>query len=231
QKAIDTRDKLFSIIAHDLRSPLISISNFVQLVSIYLRDQKFDSIQRLATDMDRKNTQVLQLTDNLLNWAQAQSGALRPKTEQISLKQILDECDELYQQIATDKQIELTMPEESGYQVIADRNMLCTICRNLINNALKFTPRKGRIEISCFADGQMVWVNVTDSGIGIANEKITRLFSPNKSDVLLGTEGENSSGLGLLLCKEFIDIMNGQIRVESEKGKGSCFSVGIPQHV
>ncbi|MFV0376159.1 MAG: ATP-binding protein [Mangrovibacterium sp.] len=228
QKAIDTRDKLFSIIAHDLRSPLVSISNFVQLVNFYLRDNKLDSIQQLATDMGRKNAQVLQLTDNLLNWAQTQSGALQPKTEQINLKQILDECYELYQHIALDKQIELTIPGESAYQVIADRNMIRTICRNLINNALKFTPRKGRVEVSCYLDGQMVWVKVTDSGIGIASEKINRLFSPNKSDVLPGTEGEKSSGLGLLLCKEFVDIMNGQLRVESEVGKGSSFSFSVP---
>lgn len=231
QKAIATRDKLFSIIAHDLRSPLVTISNFVQLLNFYLRDNKFDSIQRLASDMNRKNEQVLQLTDNLLNWAQTQSGALQPKTEQTSLKEILDECYELYQHIAADKQIELRMTDDTDFLILADRNMIRTVCRNLMNNALKFTPREGHIEVSCSNDGQMVWVNVRDSGIGIPEDKIKRLFSPNKSDVLPGTEGEKSSGLGLILCKEFTEIMNGQIKVESQEGKGSTFSFCVPLFV
>ena len=228
QKAVNTQNKLFSIIAHDLRSPLVSVSNFVRLINYYLRDGRYDSIVKMAKEMDRKNEQVLELTDNLLNWAQSQSGELQPKLERICLNEILDECYELYQPVAERKEIELLLNETENCLIYADRDIIRTICRNLINNALKFTPRQGRVSIHCEYDKEYARVSISDTGLGISVEKVQRLFNPNKEDVRPGTDGEKSSGLGLSVCKEFCEILNGKITVDSEEGRGSTFRFSMP---
>ncbi len=230
QKAMLTRDKLFSIIAHDLRSPLVSVSNFVQLLNFYLRDGKYDSIQKMATEMDKKNQQVLELTDNLLKWARSQSEGMKVQNEKVSLTEILDECFELYSPIAQDKNITLIADQKGNCFVWADRDMLRTICRNLINNSIKFTPREGEVSVSYGCDEKYVRVSVKDTGIGISTDKINRLFNPEKNDVQLGTDGEKSSGLGLSVCKEFCGILQGKIEVESTEGLGSTFSFSLPKY-
>jgi signal transduction histidine kinase len=230
QKAMHTRDKLFSIIAHDLRSPLVSVSNFVRLLNFYLRDGKYDSIQRMAADMGKKNEQVLELTDNLLKWARSQSDGMKVRKENISLNEILDECLELYLPVAENKNITLTINQTSNCLLWTDRDMLRTICRNLINNAIKFTPRNGKVSVSYICDEKYARVSVTDTGIGINKSKISRLFNPEKSDVQPGTEGEKSSGLGLSVCQEFCRIMDGNIQIESTEGQGSTFRFSIPRY-
>lgn len=228
QKAMHTRDKLFSIIAHDLRSPLVSVSNFVQLLNFYLRDGKYDSIQRMASDMDRKNQQVLDLTDNLLKWARSQSDGMKVQNERVNLNEILDECYELYSPVAENKAITLKIEQRDHCLLWADRDMLRTICRNLINNALKFTPRNGAVTVSHCCNKKQARISVTDTGIGISQDKLTRLFKPEKRDVQQGTDGEKSSGLGLSVCFEFCRIMHGDIQVESSEGSGSTFTFTMP---
>jgi len=230
QKAVDTQNKLFGIIAHDLRSPLVSISNFVQLLNFYLRDGSYDSITRMAADMDRKNKHVLELTDNLLNWARSQSGGLRPQIKQTGLREILDQCYRLYLPVAERKNITLELENGDDCQIWTDRDMVRTICRNLINNALKFTPQEGTVRISYSCNDKKARISVSDTGMGISPDQQKRLFNIGKEDVRYGTDGEKSSGLGLMVCKEFCDILNGSVVVKSTEGVGSMFTFTIPTH-
>lgn len=230
QKAVNTQNKLFSIIAHDLRSPLVSVSNFVQLLNFYLRDNRYEDIAKMAADMNRKNQQVLELTDNLLLWAQSQSGGLTPYLQRINLNEILEECYELYVPVAERKGVALELHGADDCLLWADRNMVRTICRNFVNNALKFTAQSGKVSIDYACNETEVRISVSDTGLGISPEKINRLFSLAKEDVRNGTNGEKSSGLGLAVCKEFCEILHGKIDVSSTEGVGSTFSFTLPKY-
>jgi signal transduction histidine kinase len=155
---------------------------------------------------------------------------MKVRKENISLNEILDECLELYLPVAENKNITLTINQTSNCLLWTDRDMLRTICRNLINNAIKFTPRNGKVSVSYICDEKYARVSVTDTGIGINKSKISRLFNPEKSDVQPGTEGEKSSGLGLSVCQEFCRIMDGNIQIESTEGQGSTFRFSIPRY-
>ncbi|WP_205461874.1 tetratricopeptide repeat-containing sensor histidine kinase [Mangrovibacterium lignilyticum] len=228
QKAVNTQNKLFGIIAHDLRSPLVSVNNFVRLLNYYIADGRYDKITRMAKEMDRKNDQVLELTDNLLNWARSQSGGLTPVLQHISLNEILDECYELYLPVAERKEISLELEAEGNCLLWADRDMVRTICRNLINNALKFTPQKGTVRLNYSCTKTEARVSVSDTGMGISPDRQKRLFNVSKEDVRNGTDGERSSGLGLSVCKEFCEILHGKISVRSQENTGSTFTFTMP---
>ena len=229
QKSLNTQNKLFSIIAHDLRSPLVSISNFSKLIGFYVQDKKYDSLNDIAKLMDKKNDHVLELTDNLLSWAKSQTESLRPLYEPISIKKTIDECLELYHPIAKEKDITISYANQEELLLWADNNMVKTICRNLINNAIKFTQKKGVIKVYYENNNPSAHIYIIDSGVGISKEKLEILFKVDQEKVIQGTEGEKSSGLGLAVCKEFIDSMDGKIWVESQTGQGSkfCFELSL----
>ncbi len=228
QKSVDTQNKLFSIIAHDLRSPLISLSNFTKLINFYLLDNRIDEIREMAVQMDRKNDHVLELTDNLLSWAKGQSGSLSPLLEKLSLKKTVEECLDIYHPLAEDKGIELRFAETNDYVLWADRNMVKTICRNLVNNAIKFTPRDGIVSLAYELQGDLVKTSVSDTGIGMDDEQVKLLFDIDRKKTKYGTEGEESSGLGLSVCKEFVEKLGGEILVASKPDVGSTFSFTLP---
>ncbi len=228
QKSIHTQNKLFSIIAHDLRSPLVSISNVSKLIGFYLADNRMDDLKQVTRMMDQKNDQVLELTDNLLSWAKSQTAGLKPFYESVSIREIIEECFDLYISIAESKEIHLSCPTEEDQQLWGDRNMVKTICRNLINNAIKFTPREGSIQVEFRQIENEVTVCVKDSGIGVPKDKQHILFSINRDKVTPGTEGEKSSGLGLTVCQEFVHAMGGTIWVESNLKQGSTFCFKLP---
>lgn len=228
QKSIHTQNKLFSIIAHDLRSPLVSISNVSKLIGFYLADNRMDDLKQVTRMMDQKNDQVLELTDNLLSWAKSQTAGLKPFYESVSIREIIEECFDLYISIAESKEIHLSCPTEEDQQLWGDRNMVKTICRNLINNAIKFTPREGSIQVEFRQVENEVTVCVKDSGIGVPKDKQHILFSINRDKVTPGTEGEKSSGLGLTVCQEFVHAMRGTIWVESNLKQGSTFCFKLP---
>jgi len=228
QKAVNTRNKLFSIIAHDLRSPLVSISNISKLIGFCIRDNRTAAIGDLARQMDRKNDQLLDLTDNLLNWAKSQTESLSPLMEKISLNEIIEECFDIYEMVSSDKEITMRYEKQSDLLLWADRNMIKTICRNLINNAIKFTPRGGQIRVSGEQKNQFAKICICDSGIGISKERLNLIFEIDKKNVQSGTEGEKSTGLGLSVCREFTEKLGGEIFAESEEHKGSKFSFTIP---
>lgn len=224
QKLLNTQNRVFSIIAHDLRSPLVSIFNISSLIGYYIEDKEYVALEKTAGKMNQKIMKILGLTDNLLRWAQSQSESLEPAMMPLNIHEVLEECLEIYRPIAADKSILIKYDQQEHMLVWADRNMLRTICRNLINNAIKFTHNNGQIKLWHESDGRLVRITVKDSGVGIDNDKLERLFEINQEKISLDTSGEKSSGLGLSLCKEFVEAMKGRIWVQSQKDAGSQFT-------
>lgn len=224
QKSLNTQNKLFSIIAHDLRSPLASISNISSLIAFYIEDENYAALANTKKMMDQKTDQILDLTDNLLNWARSQTESLKPLFIPLSINEILKDCLQLYQPIALDKDITIDCLEQESVQIWADRNMVKTICRNLINNAIKFTKKNGQIKVWYESNGRFAQISIKDSGIGIEKDKLDSLFEIGHEKTTWGTAGEKSTGLGLSVCKEFVEAMDGKIWVESETGIGSKFT-------
>lgn len=222
-----TKDRLFQIIAHDLRSPLVSIDSITQLIPYWVEEQDYESLKKLSTTLELSVNNVLSLIDNLLNWALNQQGKFPYKPENLRLKENIHEAIEIYRSIAKMKNIELKFASSKDVMVFADKNMLCSVMRNLLNNAVKFTPDKGEIVVGIDSNQQFAKVWVKDSGIGIPKEKSKMVFELANAQGK-GTKGETGNGLGLFFCKEFVMMNNGDIFIESEKGKGTTITFTLP---
>ncbi|WP_265210622.1 PAS domain-containing sensor histidine kinase [Flavobacterium jumunjinense] len=223
-----TKDKLFSIIAHDLRSPFNSIIGFSELLTLNSADlepeekEKFCSIINVAA----KNTLIL--LDNLLNWAKSQTGQLRFNPEKVLFSAVILEIITLKKSLTKAKNITLDYSLSDEIEVYADVNMLKTVLRNLISNAIKFTELGGNIRVLATLKDQHVEITISDNGIGMNEEKCKELFKIASNTTTIGTANENGSGLGLVLCKEFVEKNRGTIWVESKEGKGSDFKFTLP---
>ena len=223
-----TKNKLFSIISHDLRSPFHIILGFQSL--LVRKYNEFSDIERLTMlrQLNSTSNQVYYLLENLLNWAKIQTSSIKHAPVRFNLKNVILRKSDLYWDIAEVKgiQIEQEIPEELF--AYADVALLETAVRNLINNAIKFTPAGGSILIKASENEKMITVSVIDSGIGMNANQMETLFDIEQTQSRYGTLGEKGSGLGLLLCKEFVEKNNGTITVESQPGKGSTFSFTVP---
>ncbi|WP_430401230.1 PAS domain-containing sensor histidine kinase [Flavobacterium sp.] len=221
-----TKDKLFSIIAHDLRTPFTNIIGLTGLLidnSIdYEESEKYIKILNSSA----KNTLIL--LDNLLNWAKSQTGQLIFKPEKIIISNVIQEIIALNKLHADTKSISVSYTSSNDLEVFADVNMLRTVLRNLISNAIKFTNTGGHINVKSILKNNHVEISISDNGIGMNEEKHKFLFEIISNTTTLGTANENGSGLGLVLCKEFVNKNGGTIWAESEEGKGSCFKFTLP---
>ena len=223
------KDKFFSIIAHDLRSPFNSFLGLTQIMAEELPSLTMAQVQDIAIKMSKSATNLYRLLENLLEWSQIKNGTFSFNPEVIQLSLVVDGCIDLIQASAKNKDIEIASDIADGVEVFADRNMIQTIIRNLISNALKFTPKGGKVNLSAKASGnQFIEIAIKDSGIGMSLVLIGNLFRIDLKTNRLGTDNEPSAGLGLLLCKEFVEKLGGKIWVKSEVGKGSTFSFSIP---
>ncbi len=218
------KDKFFSIIAHDLRSPFTGFLGLTQLMAEDLKAMSLDDIQGIAVNMRDSATNIYRLLENLLEWSRMEQGLIPFHPVEIELLGLVHESTLMILEAARVKGIEIQYSIAEELQVVTDRNILKTILRNLLSNAVKFTPRGGQILITAkAAAGNSVEVCVRDSGIGMNAELAGKLFRIDASTGREGTEGESSTGLGLILCKEFVEKHGGSIRAESEEGKGSSF--------
>ena len=222
-----TKDKLFQIIAHDLRSPLVSMDSITQLIPYWVEEQDYDSLMKLSKTLELSVKNVLSLIDNLLNWALDQQGKFPYKPENMLLKDNILEAIDVYKPIAEIKNIDLRFTYTKDVRVFADRNMLFTVMRNLLNNAVKLTPEKGEITIGIGSNVNFAKVWVKDSGIGIPKEKKEEVFELANGHGN-GTKGETGKGLGLFFCKEFVKMNNGDIFIESQEGMGTTITFTLP---
>jgi len=220
-----TKDKLFSIIAHDLRSPF---NNIIGLSDLLLENIiSFEESEKYIKILNSSAKNTLVLLDNLLNWAKSQTGHLRFKPENILFSEIILKNISLNRLLAETKNISINYFSSDDVEVYADENMLKTVLRNLISNAIKFTNVGGNIKIYAFLKQDHVEITISDNGIGMNEKKRKSLFDIS-TKTTLGTANENGSGLGLVLCKEFVMKNKGEIWVESEEGKGSSFKFTLP---
>jgi PAS domain S-box-containing protein len=225
-----SKDKFFSIISHDLRSPFNSLLGVTEYMSQYYKEMTPDEIKDSVMNIYKSSQKVYNLILNLLEWSRLQSGRLEVDKTNIDLKEIGDEIIGLYKEAAKSKQIMLFNRITDEVVVYADRYMIETVMRNLVSNAIKFTPHGGTITISAFEQPQhrMTEVSVSDTGIGISKANQKKLFRIDEQYRREGTADEKGTGLGLILCKEFIEKNGGIIRVESDEEKGSKFIFTIP---
>ncbi len=223
-----TKDKFFSIIAHDLKSPLgiiINISEYIINNSKNIsNNETFELIERVKSS----GYSLLTLLDNLLEWSKAQTGNIKFTPIKVDLRKTIFECIYLYKKQAAEKNITIHNNVKEKFEIIADKYMLEVIIRNLISNALKFTNENGNIHINAEINNSSIIASVEDDGIGIPPEIIPDLFDIGENVTRLGTKSEKGNGLGLILCKEFIEKHNGQILVESivDKGTKVTFTLG-----
>ena len=228
RELVTTKDKLFSIIAHDLRSPFNGLLTFSELLIHNPKDLDDAEAESYLEIINSLSKNTLDLLDNLLNWAKAQTGQLIYKPETTNLSVIVREILEISKSIAKIKNISLNYTQNSDIEVFADVNMLKTILRNLISNAIKFTHANGEIAIYALQNQNNIEITVSDNGVGMSEETLNKLFSIDRNVAKLGTADEKGSGLGLILCKEFIEKHGGEIWIESEPGKGSAFKFTLP---
>lgn len=222
-----TKDKLFQIIAHDLRSPIVSMESITQLIPYWIEEQDYDSLQRLSKTLEVSVHNVLSLIDNLLNWALSQQGKFPYTPENIKLDENIRETIDVYEPIAKIKKIHLEFRPKKNINVFADRNMLFTVMRNLLNNAVKFTPEYGKIIVGIDSNQQFAKVWVKDSGVGIPEDKKEMVFELANGNTK-GTKGETGKGLGLFFCKEFVNINNGDIFIDSSPSEGTKITFTLP---
>lgn len=225
---IATKDKFFSIIAHDLKGPFNNIMGLTLYLKENLECKNFETIKDYINHLYELSNSSHNLLVNLLEWASIQRNTIIFNQEKVNLHSVVLECVGLLKTNVSNKNISLVVSIPNDSIVYADRNMLKTVIRNLLSNAIKFTPAKGRIEISEKRKFDFVEICVCDSGVGIDYETLAKIFDINEQQSTFGTEGEPGTGLGLPLCKEFVEKHGGEIWVESELAKGSKFGFTIP---
>ena len=225
---ISNRDKMYSVIAHDLRSPMASIRMVLNLVvNSVSKDVVGPELFELLDKANRESEEVHDLLDNLLKWTKSQTGRLNVVRQELDLNDIIPGVVDIFEMIALTKKINLDYQgSDKPVVAVVDNDMLKTIVRNFLSNAIKFSPEDSTIEISLSTEGDFAKISVHDHGVGIDPERLDSIFK--KGDTTYGTGGEEGSGLGLQLCADFARKNDGDVRVESVVGEGSTFSVLVP---
>jgi PAS domain S-box-containing protein len=225
------KDKFFSIISHDLRSPFNSLLGLTEYITHSYDEMTPLEIKSSISNVNNASKQVYNLILNLLEWSMIQSGRLTVNKSVINLSELGNEIINLYEEGANFKQLKLVNNMEQEILVYADKYMIDTIVRNFVSNSIKFTNPGGQIVIKGIINGDNAEVSVTDTGIGISPEDQKNLFRIDEQTRRDGTANEKGTGLGLILCKEFIEKNSGVLWVESEEGKGSRFSFTVPRYL
>lgn len=223
------KDRIFSVVSHDMRSPVNTLISFIDI----LEDAEIpaDKLRLYAATLKNQLQHTSVLMENLLNWASSQMKGFTPRIAPVPVKELVNETMAVLQKQADEKNIRINNLAGEALLVSADRNMLALVIRNTISNAIKFTPAGGAIEIGAVQKNGQVSIMIKDNGTGMPVEKVRAFNDPvylQSLDTQRGTGGESGTGLGLLLCKTFVALMQGNIRVESKEGEGSVFLVVLP---
>ncbi len=218
------KDKMFSVIGHDLRSPLSSVKMTLEFLS-KMANKKDDPIVENINIMLKTTDEVFGLLENLLGWAKSQSGNLSINKEELLISEVVNSVYLLNKGNLELKEISFQSEVNENAKVFADLSTIKVVLRNLVSNAIKFTPENGTITISANENDRKTVITVADSGIGISEEDLPKILNPNTHHTTYGTNREAGSGLGLTLCKDFVEKNDGTIWVESEQGKGSTFFI------
>ena len=228
KQVLATKDRLLSIIAHDLRSPFNNVTLLSDLLSDSIKRNDVGQSEEYLELINRTTQNTLTLLDNLLNWSKSQTGQLDFKSEIVDINKVVSQTLELSKAIASTKNIELNYVESDTIQVRSDQKIIKTIIRNLVSNSIKFTKPGGSINVLTTQNETHLEVTVSDNGVGMSPDICDKLFCVNTNMARVGTASEKGSGFGLVLCKEFVEKLGGDIWAESTLDKGSDFKFTIP---
>lgn len=223
-----TKNKFFTILAHDLKNPIYAFRNISAAVYENHAELKAEDLRYYSGELKNTSEKLCSFLDELLKWAASITGRLVPKEESIELKPLFNELNDLYKPLATAKNLNLSVLVPDGQSVYADRNMVHTVFRNIISNAIKFTPEHGWVKIESSLNSHQVTISISDSGIGISEEELPKLFDIGNDPSKIGNSSEKGMGFGLFLCKEFVDKNNGKIWAESKTGNGTTIHITLP---
>ena len=225
-----TKDKFFSIIAHDLRSPFNGIVGFSSILTEQIEKKDYDGIEEYGKIIQQSSQRALELLTNLIEWSRSQSGRMGFNPEYIEIGSLLNEILDISNVSAMQKSIRLNKEMPRHISAFFDKEMISSVIRNLISNAIKFTNPGGEITVRAVLLSNNVQISVLDNGIGISKQNMDKLFRIEETYSAVGTQNERGTGLGLILCKEFVEKHNGKIWFESEPLKGSTFHFTIPKY-
>lgn len=224
-----TKDKFLSIISHDLRNPINTVVGLSELLEKNILKNDFHSVAEFAKNINQSSKRIKNLLVNLLQWSISQGGLMEYNPTEVRITSVIREILDLTEEMLKQKEIEVELNFVENDKVIIDKEMISTVIRNFITNAIKFCYPKGKIKVGCEIKDESFVLSISDNGMGMSPEVIKSLFVIGETISLKGTNNETGSGIGLLLCKEFIEKHQGTIFVESEEGKGSTFRVQIPR--
>ena len=222
-----TKNKFFSIIAHDLRSPLASLKSFSTVLVEHIDYISKEEIQSMGEKLNTSVDNTLKMADNLIIWAQSQMNIIEDKKELINLREVVNEVCDIFTVIANNKEVRLIASVMDDPHFIGDKDQVEFVIRNLINNAIKFTPRKGVVNVSVTQTSNQIKIVVSDTGVGMSSNLSENLFSIQRPKGIPGTEGEKGSGLGLILSSEFVNRNDGEIHVVSQEAIGTTITVSF----
>ncbi|PKL88226.1 MAG: hypothetical protein CVV23_11400 [Ignavibacteriae bacterium HGW-Ignavibacteriae-2] len=224
-----SKDRFFSIISHDIKNNFASILGLSRLLTQPLYDDKPESRKDTAQILHTSSQKLYSLLENLLEWAKLQQDQINFGPSRFGIKAACQDIIELFKLKADEKQITLTLNIPENIGAFADQNMIKTVLRNLVSNALNFTEHGGKVALEADVEEDYILIKVIDNGVGIAPENINKLFRIDEKHIGISTDGNKGTGLGLILCKEFVDKNNGEIWVESTLGEGTKFMFSLPR--
>ncbi len=222
------KDRFMSILAHDLKSPFNCVIGLSEILMEQVENKNLEGIGKYAKTIMESSLQVMELLSNLMEWSRSQTGRMAFNAESTNLDCFIKEILSLFAEMAFQKNINLSAQVEGQFRIDLDRAMIGTVLRNLITNAIKFTPTGGTVKVSACGNKEGITVKVVDNGIGISKTIQNKLFRIDENYTTPGTNNEQGSGLGLLLCKEFVEKHGGRIWIESEPCRGATFYFSLP---
>ncbi|EAY25401.1 hybrid sensor histidine kinase/response regulator [Microscilla marina] len=228
EELIATKDKFFSIIGHDLSSPISQMIGFTDMLENHIEAFTTEEIVQFVARLKESSMQGFRLLDNLLRWSQTQTGSISFNPAVCSLNELIQNNIDLHKEKAQDKEVSFELRVKEVHHLVLDSDMIDTVLRNLVSNAIKFTSKGGTITITVTTGVQEATVSVKDTGMGISATNIAKLFRPDVHYSTSGTQNEKGTGLGLILCREFVEVHGGKIWAESTEGAGSVFKFTIP---
>ena len=226
QKLNYTKDKIFSIKSHDLKSPIGSLKGLLNL----LKDKRItaEEFKKATSGLEKQVNQLYQSLDEMLIWSKSQLHGLTPKPDTIELRNLIHEIVTVNKLAARSKKIILTLSVPNDLSVYCDFNMLKSVVHNLISNAIKFTNERGAVSVHGYSMNGQTYIVIEDTGVGISDEDILKILDKNVHYTTYGTNNEKGTGLGVIMCKDFVEKNNGQFLIKSEPGKGTSIEINLP---
>jgi signal transduction histidine kinase len=222
------KDRFFSIVAHDLRNPFQGLLGLSDVLTNNFDQFDKEETKELCLDINHSANTLYGLLENLLSWSRIQMGTLKIKEEKGDLRIMVNDSIAAFADNAREKNLRVANNVGIDHEILADINMINTVIRNMVSNAIKFTPRDGLVEINAREEGEFIILDITDTGVGMDSGDMEKLFDYKSHFSRPGTENEYGTGLGLILAKEFVEENGGKIEIKSEKGSGTTFSIYLP---